>query len=238
MERNALKLSAAGALLMAALGIGFAVTTGSSAILLDGVFSLVGFVAALVSLRIASMVVQPDDRHFNFGYASFEPLFNLAKGILIAVIGVYALVDAVISLLQGGREIQLGTAVIYALVVSLTCFIVAAVQYRTARKVNSPLVEIDAKNWLVDGVLTVAVLVAFGIGWFMQGTSFESFTRYVDPATIALLVLLTAPVPYGIVRDSLGELLLIAPSPELQGRWWRPCSRNWMPWRPKIIWCA
>ena len=83
LERRALIVSIIGALVMAGLGIGFSLYTQSNAILLDGLFSLIGFAFGLVALRVARLVQQPDDTHYQFGYGSFEPLFNLIKGIVI-----------------------------------------------------------------------------------------------------------------------------------------------------------
>ena len=68
---------------MAALGIGFGLVTESDAIMLDGFFSLIGFVMALVTIRVARLVVQPADEHFQFGYAQFEPFLNAMKGLLM-----------------------------------------------------------------------------------------------------------------------------------------------------------
>ena len=82
-ETKALKLSAVGALFMAALGIVFGLLTRSDAIMLDGFFSLVCFAMAVVTIRVAWLVQQPPDEHFLFGYAQFEPFLNTVKGLLM-----------------------------------------------------------------------------------------------------------------------------------------------------------
>jgi predicted Co/Zn/Cd cation transporter (cation efflux family) len=161
-------------------------------------------------------VQQPDDEHFHFGYNNFEPFFNVVKGLLIAIVGILAFVSAVGALFHGGREINTGYAVIYAIMVSIGCFSVWALQRSAARKTGSPLVVVDAKNWLIDGYLTAAVLVAFGAAWLMQGTSWEWAVNYVDPGVVAVLVIVIIPVPYIIIRDNLNEVLLGAPGMELQ----------------------
>ena len=51
-ERRGLRLSVCGALFMAALGFGFAALTDSQAVLLDGIFSLIG---AVVSAGLSSL---------------------------------------------------------------------------------------------------------------------------------------------------------------------------------------
>ena len=95
LEKRGLWMSIFGALFMAALGIGFAILTSSDAVLLDGLFSLVGFAIGLVSLRVATLVRRPDDELYHFGYAAYEPMVNLTKGLLMAFITIFALVSAV-----------------------------------------------------------------------------------------------------------------------------------------------
>jgi len=216
LEQRALTLSVIGTLLMAAAGFSFAFLTQSVAILLDGVFSLIGFATGLLSMRIARLVRQPDDEKFQFGYSSFEPLLNLIKGIIIALVGLYAAFDAVRAILAGGRPIIMGYALVYAVIVASLGFIVSAVQRSTAKKIYSPLVEVDAKNWFMDGLLTVAVFIAFLIVYVLRGTSFNWMVDYADPAVVLLLVILSASLPYSIIRTSFKELLLAAPPQDIQ----------------------
>lgn len=203
---------------MAALGIGFSVLTQSNAILLDGIFSLIGFAAALVALRISTLVRQPDDTHYQFGYGGFEPLFNLLKGVVIGFIAVFAFVDSINSILSGGRPIQAGIALVYAVLVGIACFVVAFYLRAMAKKTQSPLVELDAKNWIIDGLLTVAVLIAFAVTILIEKSEYSWTAVYADPAIVAILVILTLPVPYITIRDNVKQLLLAAPNQQMQAK--------------------
>ena len=83
--------------------------------MLDGFFSLIGFGMSLLTMRVARLVRQPDDQWFHFGYARFEPLLNLLKGIVILGVCGLSLASAIQALLHGGRELNLGPAVIYSI---------------------------------------------------------------------------------------------------------------------------
>lgn len=216
MERQALILSAGGALVMAFLGFGFALLTRSEALMLDGLFSLLGFVMALGAIRISRLVYEPGNHDFQFGYAGFEPLFNIVKGLIIIFISLLALYSSVMVILAGGRVINIGWALIYAVVVSISCFMVFAILTRVASKTGSSLVKVDAKNWLLDGLITVAVLIGFLLSYLAQETRWEWIIPYTDPTVVLVLVALTLPIPYLIIRDGLKELLLGAPNIELQ----------------------
>ena len=56
---RALVVSIAGAVLMAGLGVYFAFVAESEAIMLDGVFSGIGFVMASLTLKVAGLVTRP-----------------------------------------------------------------------------------------------------------------------------------------------------------------------------------
>jgi len=184
--------------------------------MLDGLFSLLSFIMALGAIRISRLVYEPGNPDFQFGYAGFEPLFNIVKGLIIIFISLLALYSSVMAIHAGGRIINIGWALIYAIVVSIFCFAVFAILTRVARKTGSPLVKVDAKNWLLDGLITVAVLLGFLLSYFAQETRWEWMIPYTDPVVVVVLVVLSLPIPYLIIRDGLKELLLGAPNVELQ----------------------
>jgi cation diffusion facilitator family transporter len=203
-------------LMMAALGIGFGFVTESDAILLDGFFSLIGFVMALVTMRVARLVVQPPDEHFHFGYAQFEPFLNAIKGLLMLGVAGFAVAGSVNSLLHGGRDLKPGLATLYAVVALAGCLAVGAAQRRAASRTASPLLAVDSKNWLIDGVLSGVVALVFLAALILERTSWAVVVPYMDPVLVILLVLGIAFVPLRIVRDSLREILAFAPDGQLQ----------------------
>jgi cation diffusion facilitator family transporter len=216
LEKRGLVLSIVGALFMAALGFGFAVLTSSDAVLLDGFFSLIGFAVGLVSLRVASLVRRPDDEFYHFGYAAYEPMLNLTKGLLMAFVTLFALISAILVVIEGGREIEAGWASIYAWIAGAGCFAIAFSQRALAKKTSSPLLVVDSKNWLIDGLMSVAVGIAFLAAVFLADTSYAHLLPYADPAVVIILVLLSLPIPFKIIRQYWGQMLGRAPDAELQ----------------------
>lgn len=209
-------LSASAALVMAALGFGFALLTNSEALMLDGLFSLLGFVMALGAIRISKLVYEPGNIHFQFGYAGFEPLFNIIKGLVIVFISILALYSAIMAIKAGGREIEIGWALVYAVIVSVGCFVVYGVLSRAAKKTGSSLLVVDAKNWLIDGLITLAILVGFLVVYLSEGSRWAWVIPYADPVVVLVLVTLSLPIPYLIIRAGLRELLLGAPDAGFQ----------------------
>ena len=160
-ERKALILSAVGNLIIGVVGIIIAAVSKSQAIMLDGLFNLSYLATGLFTLKVAALVQQGDDERFPFGYAFFEPLVNGMKGVLVLGISIMALVGAVQALFSGGRAIAAGTAIAYGIFAATACCVLAWVTRRGAKRSGSPLVIADAENWLVNGAISSAVLLAF-----------------------------------------------------------------------------
>ena len=215
-EQKILLYAAIGQLFFAALGIVFAFLTDSAAIMLDGFFSLIGFGISLLTIRVARLVQQPDDEWFHFGYARFEPLLNLSKGIVILGVCGISLASAIQALLHGGRELTLGPAVIYSILAVVGCFTVAILLSRAARKTGSPLIEVEVHTWRIDAIMSLGVLAAFVAAFFVDRTQWSHLVNYVDPALVVILVLAVIATPTRIVIEGLAELLGAAPKDSVQ----------------------
>jgi cation diffusion facilitator family transporter len=215
-EKRALKLSAWAYLGMALLGIGFATLTRSDAILLSGFFSLIAFVMGLLTLKVSDLVQQPTDERFHFGYAFFEPLLNSIKGLFILAVCGISLASAADAMLHGGVALSAEWALLYAGIALVGCFAIALVVRRWARKTGSPLLEVDAKNWMLDGFVNTGVGVAFLIALLLADTRWSSLVPYVDPVLLTVLVLALVWIPLRTVKENVQQLLQVAPPAPLQ----------------------
>ncbi|MGK7955433.1 MAG: cation diffusion facilitator family transporter [Crocosphaera sp.] len=203
-------------LFMSCLGIGFGIFTKSEAILLDGFFNVVSFIMALITLGVAWLQKQPENQYFNFGYLSFIPLVNLIKALLIFLLSLFALTSAVTAILHGGRTLNANIAVIYALIAATGCLITALIQKNIAKTTRSIMIEVDAKNWLINGLVSLSVGVAFAVVIFIKNTSLSWFIPYADSTLVIIIVLITLPVPIKIILDSLKQLLLASPDQQVK----------------------
>jgi cation diffusion facilitator family transporter len=215
-EERALKVSGGGALLLAVLGIAFAIQSGSEAILLDGVFSGLGFVMALVTLKVSRLVRRPDDDVFQFGYAHFAPLINVIKSLMMTLLCVFAGISALVTLVDGGQPLAVGSALLYAVLATLIGIGLFFYLSGAARRSASPLVVLDAKAARMDMFLSAIVLISFVLGWLAMGTELSPWVVYLDPGLVLLLCILVLPVPLKILWENGREALLLAPDVELQ----------------------
>lgn len=218
IENRYLRVSAAGNLVMASLGIGFFAMTDSQAILLDGLFDLTYFVAAVFTFRVAQLVHREDDDRFPYGYAYFEPLVNGVKGLLVLGVSIMAFADAVEALLTGGREIVAGFAVLYAVAATLGCVAFAFIVRRGADRSDSPLLMTDARNWIVNAAISACVLIAFSSVLLLRDTAYAFLVPYVDPVVVVSVILISLSVPVRMAWQALMELLNRAPPEQITGQ--------------------
>ena len=120
-EKQALTLSLFGCISFAIFGIGYGLFVGSNAIMLDGIFTLFSMGMTGLGLITAYLVTRPSDARFQYGYAHFEPITNVINGTIILLLCLGALYSGITTLLDGGREIDLGHALIYAAVSTFFC---------------------------------------------------------------------------------------------------------------------
>ncbi|WP_318520928.1 cation diffusion facilitator family transporter [Photobacterium leiognathi] len=215
-ERMALKISLAGTIFVASLGIGYGLYVGSNAILLDGMFSFLSMGMTGLSLYTAYLVSKPDDEQFQFGYAHFEPLINVVNGLLILITCLFAFITGVQTIMHGGHDIVLGDAIIYAVLSTVSCFSIYFFETHIARSVDSELVRVDSQEWLVDAILSAAILVGFILVVIFDAMGYSKWNAYVDPILVTTLSIAASILPIKVLRRNLKEVLLVAPQDSAQ----------------------
>ncbi len=216
LEQKALRLTLLGNFLITLLGLGFALLTLSEAIFIDSLFSGIHLVISLITLQVSHLIQQPGNEDYPFGYVTLEPMLNLGKGIVIAIVAICALFSSVEAIRQGGRVVAADVAIWYAALAALGCGLLALMQTRFARQSHSQLLDLDAKNWLIDGLVSGAVAVAFGVMLLLARSPWDYLIPYADPIIVILLVLAILPIPLQTIWQNWMQLAGRAPAAEDQ----------------------
>lgn len=219
-EQGVLRLSIVVITLVALLGIGVGLLSGSFAIVFDGVYSLIDASMTVVALLVANLIATSTAgslrnkrlvERFTMGFWHLEPIVLGVNALLLTGAAVYALINAIDSFIAGGRELQFGRAIVYAAITVVVCVVMWLLERRANRRIGSGFVALDAKGWLMSAAITAALLVAFVLGWWVQGTGLAWITPYIDPAVLALVCVVIIPMPLGTIRQALADILLVTP---------------------------
>ena len=203
---------------MVFLAFGFGIWTRSNAILLDGFFSLISLLQIVAVHWISKLTWRPDDAAHPYGFVAFTPLLNAIRGVLMLAVCAFAAFEAIGSIVHGGEAPKPGAGIAYGTIAAAGCLLAAYVVRNAARDAGSPLLDVDAQTWWIDGFFSLVVAVAFGIALILQEHSLMTAARYVDPVLVLLLVVLAVPWPLHTIRISFRELLLFSPQEEVRGR--------------------
>lgn len=217
-ETNVLRISIAVTLVVALFGIVFGILARSSSIAFDGAYSLADATMTILALIVARLITSTAShnhgrlhKRFSVGFWHLEPIVLGMNGIVLMSVSVYALINAITSLLAGGHQLEFGYAIIYAAVTLATCLTMAFIGRRANRTIQSDFVALDATAWMMSAGITAALLVAFIGGVLVEGTRLSWIAPYVDPAVLALVCLIIIPMPIGTVRQAFSDILLITP---------------------------
>ena len=182
-EQRILKFSIGVTLAVSAVGFIGGLLVGSQAILFDGVYSLVDVALTLVSLSVLRLVAREQSPRFQYGYWHLEPMVEALGGVILSLACVYALANAVIGLTTGGHEVKFGPALWWA----------------------------DVRGWLLGGLMSLAVVLAFVLALVLHGGEWHHWVPYLDSIVLALISLAVLPVPARGAWKAMREVLQVAP---------------------------
>jgi cation diffusion facilitator family transporter len=209
IEQRTLTLSIWGVVGVAVGSIAYGLFLESDVVILNGIFSLLSLIGSGLSLLAARLVVQPENRRFPFGYSHLEPLVLSVNSFMVLLICLYALINGIERIRAGGNAVEAEGVIWFALASGAVSLAVYLYERRVARRVDSPLIEADAREWLIDFGFSMVTLLGFAVLLFLEEPARGAWARYADPVMVSAMALLAAPLPLHVLRRSLREVLLM-----------------------------
>lgn len=197
-------------------GIILSLFAKSNSVLFDALYSFTASFFTMISAKVVKLVVSGENRDYQFGYGSFEPFFILIRTMFILIMNTLLMSNALHSIFSGGTHVNLSLVLIYTAISIFICIVITVFLKQISRRHNSPVLIAEAHSWLNDTLLSIAVLIAFLLTFILEKTPAAFFIPYIDPGITLLLILFLIP---GLIRQffsNLRELLVAAPSIEVQ----------------------
>ncbi|GEA50674.1 cobalt-zinc-cadmium resistance protein [Vibrio inusitatus NBRC 102082] len=206
-ERRILIYSALLTLGFAVGGIVLGNWVGSMVIIFDGAYSLVSLALTLLSLLAATLMARPNSKRFPHGLAALEPIVIAIKAAVILGLVCISIYSAIISVFEGGREIDTSVATLFGLINVIGCAFGWALVANKNKKLGSGLIAAEIKQWQMDTLISVAVLLGFVVAWLLLQTSLSAYAVYADPVMMLLMAGYFLKVPAVMLKEALSELL-------------------------------
>lgn len=210
-EQRVLQRSIAATVLVAAIGFFGGLLARSQAILFDGVYSLVDIALTLVALAVLRLMASERSPRFQYGFWHLEPMVEALGGAILSLACIYALANAVIGFSDGGHEPRLGPGLAWAALLAAVDLVMAVWIGRHARRLQSGLLALDARAWLLTGMMSLAVVLSFLIALALRGGAHAHWIPYIDPLVLAGISLAALPVPLRAAWKAAREVLQVAP---------------------------
>ncbi len=210
-EQRVLQRSIAATVLVAAIGFFGGLLARSQAILFDGVYSLVDVALTLVALAVLRLMASEQSPRFQYGFWHLEPMVEALGGAILSLACIYALANAVIGFSDGGHEPRLGPGLAWAALLAAVDLVMALWIGRHARRLQSGLLALDARAWLLTGLMSLAVVLSFLIALALSGGAHAHWIPYIDPLVLAGISLAALPVPLRAAWKAAREVLQVAP---------------------------
>jgi cation diffusion facilitator family transporter len=211
-EQGTLKFSIALTVVLGVLGVASGLVTGSQAIIFDGMYSFVDVVPTVVSLIVVKLIARGSSPRFQYGYWHLEPLVAVLRDAILAVACIYAGIDALNALGSGGHDVEYGLAAWWAGILCVIGLAMTMLLRQRAKAHQSPMLEIDARSWVVSTFLSLALLIGFAIANVLSGTRFESWVPYLDGVALLSMALIMLPMPLIGLWRSMSDVMQVAPN--------------------------
>ena len=153
----------------------------------DGIYSFISVILSLAALVVCNIIKEKDNKDFPFGKYILEPLVICINSIVLIIMCLYSLYEAYNALISGGNPINAGSAIMYSIISVVGCGLFYLLIKKVGNEINSELIKTQSMQWLMDGILSAAVLVGFIIAIIILKTPMEPLANYIDPLIGAII---------------------------------------------------
>ena len=216
IEQRSLAIAKWANLFMGVAGIIAAIGSHASALMLDGLFSGVNFIAAMLASRVAATIEQKPNALRPFGYEIDEAMYVMFRSLVltgIVIVAGFVAVSKLIDYATGSpmATIKLHWVGVYMGVMLATSSFLAIIHHKnwmqTGRK--SDLLKAERGAAIIDGVLSAAAGAAFLLISLLKGTALAFLVPVSDSIVVIGLVLYMIPTQIrsfiGAVKEVVGE---------------------------------
>ncbi len=238
VERQSLEIGKWGSLFMAVAGVAAAYLSHSDALLIDGLYSGVNFVSAIVAAAVGASVVKPADRRYPFGYGAYEALYVKFRSLVllgIMVLAMFGAIQKIFIYATGGQvpELVFGPILAYAVLMVAVCLALAGWHHHNWRRSgrHSELLRTESKAAIIDGVLSAGAGGGLLGASLLRGTPLEVIVPVADSIVVLVMCGIIVRQPVQMFLDALREVAGEAAKPTVTDQV-RTCIQETLQDRP------
>jgi predicted Co/Zn/Cd cation transporter (cation efflux family) len=196
------------------LAVIWGIASGSQMILLDGAYALIGLVVSWLLLAASRLAGSEPGGRYPFGRESVTPLVIGVQGFVLLATLVFAAVESVATIREGGSTVTAGWAILYSTISTIA----SVVFWLWLRSVSgdSDLLVAEATAWRIGALRGTGMMIGFITMAFLANSSWSDAAAYVDPVMVLITCGLFLAAPIRMVRTTILELLEGEPEEEIR----------------------
>ena len=170
-------ISVIGNALLSVLKIIAGIISGSLAVLADGIDSASDVIASLITLFTARILGRKPNIRYPYGYEKADTIATTVLSFVIFFAGAQLAISAIERVFSGEQRELPGVIAIYVTVISIIVkIILARIQLRVGKKVESSMLQANGRNMQNDVVISVSVLLGLFFTYVLELPIIDSIT--------------------------------------------------------------
>ena len=214
-ERSAICFSLIAGIILLVIGIIMAIKTDSKAMLADALYDSIDIIIVILTLFLVKLYHAPVSEKKPFGFSQLESFFLLIKTFMILALNVSIIINAVISIINGGKEINVITVSLFQFILFIGNLIVWLIIRNINKKINSPTVKAEVIAWKFDMIYSLGMAFAFFVIQALKETNFKSIIPYFDQIVVIISSIIMLPEVFKVLKENITSVLLFAPNKDL-----------------------
>jgi cation diffusion facilitator family transporter len=215
-ELFVLRISTILTVVYAVVGIFIAIICDSLTLFVDALHSVVDVIVSVLAIFVVRKIQEPPNPHYNYGYAKYEPFMIAVDGLLIMAICAGSIVGSDIVHPEPVKHLE--AIIIYSFISIFICIGFGLYMKSIGDRISSELLKADSQLWIIEGIVSAGVCLAFGVSDLISYTVWSGYANYVDPIMSIILCLGLLYQPVKIVWGSFQDLVDARPNDEANER--------------------
>ena len=214
-ERKIILFSLFAGLVLLFIEIAMSIETNSQAMLMDALYDSIDIIIVALTLFLINLYHKPISEKKPFGFSQLESFFILLKTFMILALNVSIIINAVVLIVNGGREVDVTTISVFQFVLFIGNLVTWIMIRHFNKKINSPTIKAEVLSWKADVFYSIGLAFAFFMVQFLKGTKFNNLVLYFYQIVVIISGIIMLPDLLKVLKENITSVLLFAPSDEL-----------------------
>lgn len=187
------------------------ILTESQSVLMDAVYDGCELIIILISLKIVPLIYKPSSEKHPYGFNQLESVIVILKGVMMLSVASGLLLTNIQIFINGGKEVDYLSVALFEISIAIISFITVCILKKQNNNLNSPMIEVEIKGWIIDGICSFGMGVSFLLPEIIHSDLMDIISIHLDQIVTIILCICVLPYPIKLLIHALKDIFLFAP---------------------------